>query len=287
MSLKIAALLLALAPVSAAATVATPATLDTVLKTAKPGDTITLAPGSYAPIGLRDRHWTRAITIDASAAELRSARFDNVGGMTWHGGSFGGADVEQVGFRVEVGDHIAIDGVTFRHFANVGIVLGRVTDARLTNNVVTDSGSDGIDIAMSQRVVVDHNRCTDFKPLPGAHADCIQLWSKPNLAPIADVTLTNNVAIGDMQGFTGFDGPLDRVVLENNFVKVTAWHGIALYDCHDCILRHNRAESMPNPHYPDARAWIKFQGGANNIDCDNRAKDYPDAPNRKKCKTAA
>jgi len=285
MSTRIAVLLLALLPLSgAAAVVATPATIDSVVNTVRPGETITLAPGSYPPFKVRDRHWSPAITVEANGAELRQVRFDNVSGVNWHGGTFDGGDTVLHGFAIIIGDHVNVDGGTFRHHALVGLLLGQVTDARLTNNVFTDSGSDGIDIAMSQRVIIDHNRCTDFKPNPGAHADCIQLWSKPNFPPVADIVVSNNVAIGDMQGFTGFDGPYDHITIENNVAKVAAWHGVALFDCTHCIVRHNRVESLPNPKYPTMRAWIKTLRGTDVIECDNRAKDYPDDAGRKKCK---
>ena len=285
MSKRCAAVLLAILPFpAAAAVVVTPATIESIFNTAASGATIALTPGRYERLAVRDRHWSPAITIEATGAELRQVRFDNVSGINWHGGTFDGGATVPHGFAVIVGDHINIDGATFRRYELVGILLGQVTDARLTNNVFTDSGSDGIDIAMSQRVVVDHNRCSDFHPNPGAHADCVQLWSKPDLPPVADVVVSNNVAIGDMQGFTAFDGPYDRITIENNFAKVTAWHGVALFDCRHCIVRHNRTESLPNPKYPEARAWIKTLRGSDVIECDNRAKDFPDAPGRQKCK---
>ncbi len=285
MIVRLLLLLLALVAAPAAAeTLATPATFNDVLQRARPGDVIRLAPGTYEPIKLRDRHWTPPVTVEAGQAELRGGRFDDISGLTWHGGVFEGGDTLGAALKFQVGDHIIVDGAAFHHFTSVGVILGRVTDARLTNNVVTDSGSDGFDVTLSQRVVVDHNRCQDFHPLPGAHPDCVQLWSKPEFAPVADIVITNNIAIGDMQGFTGFDGPLNRVRVEHNFAHVTNWHGVAMFDCHDCALRHNRVETMFNPRFPEVRAWVLVKGGERVIDCDNRAKDYPDYPGRRKCK---
>lgn len=284
MSIRLA-LLLALTAVPAAAEIAaTPATVADVLAKARAGDTIRLTPGSYDRIILRDRRWSPPVTLEAGAARLTSVRTDNVSGLTWHGGDFEGGDTINDAMKFQVGDHIVVDGAEFHHYLNVGILVGAVTDARLTDNVFTHSGSDGIDVAMSQRVVVDHNRCTDSHPTPAAHPDCVQLWSKSDYPPVADVVISNNTAIGDTQGFTGFDGPYERITIEHNFAKVTVYHGITIYDCHDCIVRHNRADSLPNPKYPKARAWIQIKGGTNVVNCDNRAKAYPDDEGRKRCK---
>ena len=285
MSIPLATIVLALitAPV-AAETLATPSTFADILQKAKAGDNIRLAPGTYDRVSVRDRHWSPPVTVEAAVAQLSSARFDNVSGLTWHGGDFEGGDTVTDAMKFQLGDHIIVDGASFHHYTNVGIIIGQVTDARLTSNVFTDAGSDGIDVALSQRVVVDQNRCSDFHPTPGAHPDCIQLWSKPNFPPTADIVVSNNVAIGDMQGFTGFDGPYDRITIEHNFAKVTVYHGITLYDCRNCLVRHNRADSLPNPKYPNARAWIQVKGGTDIVNCDNRAKAYPDDVGRKRCR---
>ena len=280
-----AAILILLAAAPAAATVATPATLAEVLDHAAAGDTVTLAPGSYDALALKNRHWSPPVTVDASAAQLRAVRLTDVSGLTWHGGSFDGGDVERNGFAVNVGDHLTVDGATFRHFVRNGIGVGTLNDATLTNNVFTDMGSDGIDIALSHRIVVDHNRCTGFHPTPGAHPDCVQLWSRPEQPPTADIVITNNDADGDMQGFTAFnharpdatgktvdDGGFDRITVENNHARVTTYHGVTLYDCRRCVVRHNRVESLPNAAAPRARAWVKLINSDDAVACDNRAE---------------
>ena len=286
MSLELAVILLAsIAVFPTAEIIATPSTFAAQLQTAKPGDTIRLAPGVYDRVSIRDRHWSPPVTIEAQAARLTSGRFDEISGLTWHGGTFEGGDTVQDAMKFQQADHIAVDGATFHHYVSAGIILGQSTDAMLTNNIFTDSGSDGIDIAMSQRVIVDRNRCTDSHPTLAAHPDCIQLWSKPNWPATADIVVRNTVALGNMQGFTAFDGPYDRITVEHNFAKFTFWHGIAIFDCNNCQIRHNRVDSLPNPKFPNARAWILVKGGSANIACDNRAKAYPDNPGTKRCRS--
>jgi len=275
---------------------ATPATLADVLAHVTAGTTIKLAPGDYAPVMLKEHRWSPPVVVEAGDAVLVGLRLTKVSGLTWHGGRFDGGEVERSGFNVTDADHLVIDGVRFVRFTRNGIGLGRVSDARVTNNVFTDMGSDGIDIAMSRRVVVDHNRCVDFHPTVGAHPDCVQLWSRPTDAPTADIVISNNEATGDMQGFTAFnhvrpdasgipvnDGGFDRITIENNIAKVSSYHGVTLAECRDCIVRHNRAQSLPNPAFPRARAWIKVIGGANVVNCDNLAESFPRDPGRGRC----
>ncbi|MBV8973231.1 MAG: right-handed parallel beta-helix repeat-containing protein [Sphingomonadaceae bacterium] len=291
-----ALLAIAAAPVAARDLSATPATLAGAFDRAAGGDRIVLAPGSYDPLTLRHRRWSPAVTVEAGPATLRSVRLEDVSGLTWHGGSFDGGDAERFGIGVDVADHLTIDGVTLRHFTRVGIGLGSVSDARIVNNTITDSGSDGIDVALSRRIVLDHNRCADFHPTPGAHPDCIQMWSRPTVPPTADITISNNEAIGDMQGFTMFnharpdktgrtvdDGGFDRVTIDNNTAKVTTWWGVGAYDCRACIVRHNRVETLPGAADPRIRAWIKLVRG-DATTCDNRARDSTVPTEREPCR---
>ena len=67
------------------------------------------------------------------------------------------------------------------------------------------------------------------------------------------------------------DGGFDRIIVEHNFARVTTYHGISLDECRHCVVRHNRAESLPNPAFPRARAWIKLSRPVESIDCDNHA----------------
>lgn len=297
MSIRLASVLFALvAAPAAAATVATPATLAEVLRGAAAGDTVTLAAGSYDAVAVKDRHWSPPVTVDAAAAQLRGVKLTNVSGLTWHGGTFDGGDVERYGISFYMSDHFVVDGATFHHFTRNGINLGLVSDARITNNGITDSGSDGIDVAMSRRIVLDHNRCADFHPTPGAHPDCIQMWSHAEQPPTADITLTNNEAIGDMQGFTAFnhikpdatgrqvdEGGFDRIVVEYNHARVMTYHGVTINACRNCIVRHNRAETMPNPAVPRLRTWIHADG-AGLIFCDNHAEAFPGGPGSERCR---
>lgn len=278
-------------PASAATVEATPATLAERLQRAAAGDTIHLAAGSYAAVELRDRHWSPPVTVDARAAQVRAVHLLAVSGLTWHGGTFDGGDVERGGFTAQKSDHLVVEAVEFRHYLRAGIGMGSSSDIRLSGNVFAAMGSDGIDIALSRRFVVDHNRCVDTHPTDGAHPDCVQLWSRPSEPPTADIVIADNDATGDTQGFTMFnhvrdgvdDGGFDRITVERNHARVSSYHGIAVYSCRDCIVRHNRVETLPNPLNPRIRSWVKVIGGTV-VNCDNVAESFPNDPGRAKCR---
>ena len=276
----------------AAVTTATPATVDAVLAAARPGAAIRLAPGEYPAIELREKHWSPPVTVDATDARLTVVGLRDVSGLSWHGGTFDGGDTLKGGFGVNGGDHLVIDGLTMRHYLRNGIGVGMASDVRITNSRFTDMGSDGIDVALSHHVVIDHNHCSDTHPTPGAHPDCVQLWSRPGVPPTADITITNNEAVGNTQGFTGFnhvrngvdDGGFDRIVVENNVARVGSYHGVTLMDCRKCVVRNNRAETIPNPAFPKLRAWIKVVRGTDTVACGNVAKDFPGDIGSERCR---
>ena len=263
--------------------VATPATIASIIDHANAGDIIKLSPGDYAPISIRDRRWVPQVQFDATSATLRGVRLDAVSGLVWRGGTFQGGGAEDIGFRVSQSDHLSIDGAVFHRFSNVGIAISLTTDARVTNNRFSESGSDGIDIAMSQRILVDHNSCTEFHPGSGAHADCIQLWSKQGFPSVANITISHNVSIGEVAGFNGYDGPYDHLKIEYNIAHTMYYHGISVFDCRNCIVRHNRVETIFNPQHPEVKAWIQLIRGEGNTNCDNKSGDFPQLPGRQPC----
>ena len=169
-----------------------------------------------------------------------------------------------------------------------GIGFSQVSDSRLVGNSFRDMGSDGIDIALSRRIFVDGTNCHDFHPTPGAHPDCIQLWSRPTAPPTADITVINTIATGDVQGVNGFnhvrngvdDGGFDRIVFANNDIRVMVSRAITLFDCRDCVVRDNHVDTWPGARL---RARIEVLRGGPVLQCGNVQKLFPQFPGREKC----
>lgn len=224
------------------------------LTIAAPGSTVTLTGACTTTISVVGRAWSPPVTVDGTAATLAGVALNKVSGLTWRGGSFDGGGTAAGGFVVWNSDHVTLSGATFTNFRRAAVGLGpEANDVHVSGVVITRSGADGVDIGLSHRVQVDHVICMDFTPTPGAHPDCIQAWSRPTNAPVADLTITDNVAVGQMQGFSLFnhvrgtvdDGGFDRVTIARNLVIGSEPDGISVYTCRGCTVTGNDVRTMP------------------------------------------
>lgn len=238
---------------------ANPTNLKSVVNTAKPGDTITLAAGRYPQLNIAGKKWDPPITVDATLADMAGVAIGASSGITWHGGTMTGVNDAKgsptgYGFTANHGSSaITVYGVRFKNF-RLGVGFDKVNGGRITGNWLSQMSSDGIDVSLSRNIVIDRNACTDFLIKPGNHPDCIQLWSRPTVPPTADITITNNSAVGGMQGISLFnhtrdgvnDGGFDRVTIRGNSVLITVGPGISVTACRACTVRDNTVDSLPN-----------------------------------------
>ena len=287
------------APVGAVSFVATSATLNATLATMAAGDTVALV-GTFGELRLQNRTFTRAITIDARQAVFTTTMvFDNVRGVSLSGGTFNIANngAYAKGIAVYGGSNIYIDGVTVNgggdgavdqygiaingaYNAQVtnaklnglysGIGMGQTTAGLIARNKITGATADGIDIADSHSVLASANSCTGGRPGPGAHPDCIQMWSIAGHALESDITVTNNAAYGPTQGFTDFDAGL-RINISHNVVNTSYSQGIACYSCIDSTVSYNTMSTLPGSTY---QTRYNVVGGSNNTVVGNIVAAY-------------
>lgn len=277
--------------VSAPVGPATPATLAARLKTAQAGETIRLAPGDYGIVTFPRGTNAPAITIDAAAATFTGLVLNKVGGVTIRGGKVVGPGGRSYGISIRSSDNVRIEGMRISG-AHRGVVVNESSNVALVGNELTGLISDGINVALSDHVLVERNRCHDFSPnlavfdasgkrlRDGDHPDCIQAWSRPTRAPVSDVRVLDNVAEGNMQGiFFGNhmrdgvnDGGFDRVTIRGNRLKVTM-SGIVLDEGRDSVVEGNHVELFPGPVFP-TRPNFRLKpnvrvSGERNRACDN------------------
>ncbi len=252
-----AALLLSACANHAATVIANPGNAQSVIEAARGGDHITLGVGNYEPILIKNQQWDKPVTIDAKAAHLQSVTFMSVSNLVWRGGEFSGGDSLPYGFVVRTSNNVSFADAHVSHYMRTGLIFDRITGGRISHNSFSDMGSDGMDVALSRRIMIDGNSCSSFFPLPGAHPDCIQSWSRPSDAPTADLTIVHNTMDGSMQGISLFnhvrdgvdDGGFDRIIIAHNNVRVAYPNGIAAYDCRECIIRDNAVDTVPGSGY--------------------------------------
>lgn len=237
---------------------ATPSTVQAVIASAKPGDTITLAAGSYPRIVIKGKTWATPITLDASAAKITQLTIDSSAGVNVKNGSFSGAKgAAYLGYAAWVYKSRL---VTFSapQISNSlrGIVIDMSGDVDVTRAAMTGLSVDGIDISSSQRVKVTYSSCTAFKT-GTAHPDCIQAWSRPGKTT-SDVLIDHNTM--DSPATQGIffgnhvrngvdDGGFDRITITNNTVRGSYPNGIAVAACRGCVVTDNKAVTMLGSKY--------------------------------------
>lgn len=261
--------------------VMTPPNVTAVLNSVQPGDTIRMEGEFTTGILIRDRDFG-GVTIDASNAVIRNVfRLQRSHNITVLGGQWytpGTGDA----IRIEQSSHIsfaditvfgngnrlgagvrAIDSsfVTLRdgHYEGLrnGAILLSTNDSISVRNHFSNGGEDGMKIVDSQRVILAHNSCTGFEPLPGYHPDCLQLWSLPGRPLQSDIYLLNNLAIGPQQSFVSFT-PVElsgtRLSFVGNYAATTSGHTITCTGCTDSHIADNMLVVLPDAPW---RALLK------------------------------
>lgn len=281
-----------LLPIPSGAIVATPATVASVLAAARGGDLIVLAAGDYDTITLPRVKFSTTVRIDASRARLSEVVIYEAGGIDWTGGRLVGEREQWWGVRVDFAERVRISGMTLSG-AKTGIGVSRSTDVEVADNRFDGIRSDGVNIAMSQRVKILRNLCVNFDPVPtiynaagkvvtdGDHPDCVQGWSRIGYPLTADVTIEDNIANGLMQGvwFEDYgDGGYDRIIVRGNNLTLGMFQGINILNGRDVVITSNRVRPVPgsrlpaHPH-PVIRPWIRASGEKITL-CGNKAESY-------------
>lgn len=270
---------------------ATPATLASIFKTAKAGDTIVLV-GNFGRTALSNRSFATPLRLDARRAIFSdSLIITNMTGLTITGGTYGSTtgptsaakgisvytsknlsisgakfvgDGTGLGIQIATSDTVKIATSTFTGL-KVGAALTSVTNGSLTGNKVYASTSDGFNVSGSHGVTVSGNSCSAGAPGPGAHPDCVQLWSIKGTPVQSDITVSGNTATGYTQGFTSFtpdNGGGLRIKIINNRVNTSMPQGIACYGCVDSTITGNILTTLAGS---TSMTNINVVGGSNNI----------------------
>jgi len=286
-------------PANAATRTATASTWKAVFAAAKAGDTIRLS-GTFGRVALQDRSFTTALTIDARGATftdtLSLSRIDNVRVL---GGTYGSTSAAMAAaVRVSGSSRIlfsapkvngngtsshGIDvgsstGITIDKGIFTGLRLGvgfiAVTNGKLTGNQSIRASNDGFNVADSHNILVSRNSCSGTAITPGAHPDCVQLWSIAGNAPQSDIEISDNTATGATQGFTSFngkDGGGIRFKFLRNRVDTSYPQGIACYECVDSQFIGNILTTQAGARW---RTSMNIVGGRNNVISGNSVAAY-------------
>ena len=197
-------------------------------------------------------------------------RLDGVHGLTFVKATFAGPDTATA--------HIGViaqrcTGLAFKDCAFTGLQKGVVFDLCDTFTVdlceFSRMSSDGVNVAASGHGRITRSQFHDFVQFDLlAHPDAIQLWSRATSPPVADIVISDNKIVGNMQGIGGFnhitagvdDGGFDRITIERNSVEVSFANGIAINAARGLVLRDNAVKTLPG---------AKWQARISVIQCTN------------------
>ena len=289
---------------------ATSSNLNSIFTSAQSGDTINLS-GSFGATWLMNRTFAARLTINATNAVFTDTlTIDKVTGMTIIGGKFGsptepmrstrtvivqnsnGVKLQSQtfigngkvafgaasqGVMVRYSNNVQVSAGTFSNFL-VGLAIISSTNIKADSSRFSGMTSDGINIIDSRFVTATANTCSASIPAPGAHPDCIQLWSIAGNPVQSDIALLRNIANGATQGFTSFnadDGGGLRISMIGNIVTTSFPQGVACYNCSNSIFSDNILKTVPGSLYQTS---INIVGGTNNIITNNNVTAYRYTP---------
>ncbi|MDZ3833684.1 MAG: NosD domain-containing protein [Sphingopyxis sp.] len=284
--------------------------MDRQIASARGGETIVLPAGMTGVLTIRRKTFSPAITIDAGAATLTGIVLDQANGVTVKGGTIIGPGGRSYGVSIRSSENIRIADMQITG-AHRGVVVNESHGITLTGLNLVGLISDGINIALSRKILIERNRCRDFRPniatfdasgkriRDGDHPDCIQAWSRPTAPPVSDVSVIGNDMDGAMQGiFFGNhvrggidDGGFDRIVIKDNVVRVSYPHAIALIDVRGATITGNRISTVPGavqPNQPHRPVVARMNLRGSDIKaCDNsvqRVGREPQNPGTSRCR---
>lgn len=278
----------------------TPSTIKAALAKAKPGDALVLSDGDYGQVETPRKTFAPPLRFEAAKARVRYLRVFNSDGIEWRGGSFSSPREQSWAVHIDGSRNVTIAGIHATG-AKIGINVMRSTDVDVLGNRLEGLRSDGINIAMSQRVRVIGNQCLNFDPIlpiydakgkllkDGDHPDCVQAWSRKAYPLTADILIAGNYGDGLMQGvwFEDYgDGGYDRVTVRDNDFRLGMFNGVVIKGGRDVTITGNRVRGIPGavllayPH-PVVKPWIKADGERITM-CGNVESD-PNAAAAKAC----
>lgn len=278
---------------------ASTASAQDLIDRAAAGQTVTLPAGITGDVKIYDRKFAQPLTIDMTNSNLTSVIIRRSSNIRIVNGRVTGTDERgSFGILMTDSDRIEVSNVTVSK-AQAGIGMQRSQDIVIVGNTLTDVISDGIMIQGSQRVKVNYNSCSNFRPIPkvfddegnqikdGDHPDCIQGWSLKGYPRTSDLEVVGNRGYGNFQGvflnniIDETEGGFDRVVVTDNDMQIGWYHGVYLQDAHTALVTRNKIRPTGQRDIRGktfnrlVRPYITISGGDNITACGNIVTEFP------------
>lgn len=168
-------------------------------------------------------------------------------GIDVSGSLDGNAGNDAHGLMVTGSDNIAILDSTFRQLHGA-IVLGRNTDIIVAGNTITEA-REGVNIGQQDGGLFERNFVTRMLPLANDHPDAFQVHNGAGIGASRDLAFRDNVIVqGNDRPLQGIYVHSERdhegihhsnIVVENNFYRGSARHGISLTNVDNALIDGN------------------------------------------------
>lgn len=285
--------------------------LLSALKTAKSGDTIYLASGTYSSVLLKNITISGNVTITSldpnKPAVLTDLLVKNSAGLSFsnlefavdqakglysfqtigssnisfdhlnvHGSMNGTPADDTSGFLIRNSSNVAVTNSEFQQQWH-GISFLDSTGLTLSNNNFHDIRTDGIRGGGTSNLTISDNYLTDFYPAAGDHADGIQLWTTNTTETAKDITISGNViARGAGAATQGvFIRDTDNSLPFNN---VTVSDNTVIGGLYNGIAVNGATGLVISGNqvisYDDQKSWIRIDNAVAATLADNTASIY-------------
>ena len=292
--------------------VSTTSQLTAALATAKSGDSILVASGTYSGINLKNINPAGNVLItsanSSNPAVFRDVMLSQSKNLTFSHLSFNSSDGVNPSvspFQVLSStnihlDHLTVSGpalgnaavasglmirwsdgvsVTNSEFSNLqhGIEILDNTHLNITHNSFHDLRTDGIRGGADSNVLIAQNFFTDFHPAVGDHPDAIQFWTTNTLASAHDITITGNSVI------RGSGAPVQGIFLRDQvgnlpYANIAINNNIVAGGMYNGIYVTGASGVDISKNivvaFPDEKSWIRADSVTNLVVSSNLATSY-------------
>ncbi|WP_066719572.1 right-handed parallel beta-helix repeat-containing protein [Sphingomonas pituitosa] len=215
--------------------------LDAAIKSARGGDTILLASGTYTSITMSNINPTSGITVKSqdstkpatvgtvwltnssnitlkglnvvtptklandgdTANRVMGSSNITIDGLRFSGGTGDPSESKGVGLIIRGGTNNKLINSSVDHFVK-GIIVRGVDGMLVQGNNFHDNRMDHTNFAEMKNLVIDGNTFNGLYPIGGEHPDAIQFYTQSMSSGSSNVTIKNNVILqGDGLGTQG------------------------------------------------------------------------------------
>lgn len=166
------------------------------------------------------------------------------------------------GLAIARSTEVTLSNNEFFNLSN-GAGIGSSSNLTIIGNEFHDIRADGFTFNSVQDVLIEGNSFTDFFHQPGDHSDYIQFWTPSGKAANENIIIRDNIMTQgegtSTQGIfmTSGDSPTKNVLIENNIIYQSGFHGITVSGGEDIQVLNNTVVSPPDTDTGHT-VWIRL-----------------------------